>query len=354
MLMNAVHDAGIFDRHEQEIINRYCCYKGVNSIGDIVCSDGVTIDPVMLTKETGQSSIKFPHQFPTRPDHKLWLKVTKSLTQTGHKLWRPLGRNISVPHMPDIWFMRKNLSSLFLKVDTGGHDVYTMNPTPHATRYGTTYTYSHHNVHLCPDVQWASITNWLGHTVQLHSLAPAWLQRYVHSPNRLLAMLASWENQSLWTHLWIDGGVGDWVFSGLIQGLLVIWHDGSYMPHLANNVCAAVIYCSHTDQYTDVTWGGKSTKKAANNCCVGMLGGCSTQLIIKAAIAGRNVISHCKPKVGCDNMGVVRHGNSPRHPMLVKQPQSDVVRVKGLMASSQIGGWLQHVYGHADDFSVGG
>jgi hypothetical protein len=55
--------------------------------------------------------------------------------------------------------------------------------------------------------------------------------------------------------------------------------------------------------------------------------------------------------VGFDNKGVVWHGNSPRHPMLEKQPQSDVLRYfKDLMASSKIGGQMQHVYGHADKY----
>ncbi len=65
------------------------------------------------------------------------------------------------------------------------------------------------------------------------------------------------------------------------------------MPHLANNVvaCTAVFYCSHTNQYAaDVTWVERSTKKAANNYCAKILGVCSTQLIIKAAITGRNVL----------------------------------------------------------------
>ena len=77
-----------------------------------------------------------------------------------------------------------------------------------------------------------------------------------------------------------------------MQGLLVIGHDGSYMPHLANNVCAcaAVFYCSHTNQYADVTWVEKSTNKAANNYHAKILGVCSTQLIIKAAITRRNVL----------------------------------------------------------------
>jgi hypothetical protein len=58
-------------------------------------------------------------------------------------------------------------------------------------------------------------------------------------------------------------------------GLLVIGHDGSYMPYLANNVCAcaAVIYCSHTNQYADVIWVEKSTKKVAHNYHAKILGG---------------------------------------------------------------------------------
>jgi hypothetical protein len=96
-----------------------------------------------------------------------------------------------------------------------------------------------------------------------------------------------------------------------MQQSLVIGHDGSYLPHLANNVvaCAAVFYCSHTNQYMDITWVEKSTKKAANNYCAKILGASSTQLIIKAAITGRNILGHGPLTVGWDNMGVVRYGN---------------------------------------------
>jgi hypothetical protein len=89
------------------------------------------------------------------------------------------------------------------------------------------------------------------------------------------------------------------------------------MPHLANDVCAcaAVFYCSYTNQYADITWVEKSTKKAANNYHAKILG-----MIIKAAITGCNVLGHGPLTVGCNNMGVVQHDNSPRHPMLEKQP----------------------------------
>jgi hypothetical protein len=97
-----------------------------------------------------------------------------------------------------------------------------------------------------------------------------------------------WENQTFWKHLRIDGGAGDWIFSGLMRGSLVLGDDGSYMPHLANTIvaCAAVFYCSQTNQYVDVTWVESSTKKAANNCLAKILGACSTQLLIRQKSLG--------------------------------------------------------------------
>jgi hypothetical protein len=72
---------------------------------------------------------------------------------------RPLGRYIGAPHRPDVWFISKILSSLFLKVNSGGHDVYTLNQTPCLARYDTTYTYSHHNAGPYLEAQCATITN---------------------------------------------------------------------------------------------------------------------------------------------------------------------------------------------------
>jgi hypothetical protein len=232
----------------------------------------------MFTQEAGQSSRDFPLQVLTGPNQKLWLKLIHSLTQAGHRHLCPLGRYIGAPHTPDLWFLCETSGFLCLKVDLGGHDVYTLNQTPCSTRYGTTYTYSHHDTAPCSESRHTTITNWLGRTVKLHSSSPAWLPLQVHSPNQLLATLASWGNQSLWKHLRIDGSAGDWIFGGLMQGSLVIGHDGSHIPHPANKVCAcaAVFYCSHMNQYADITWVEKNTKKAANNYRAKILGACST------------------------------------------------------------------------------
>jgi hypothetical protein len=66
--MDAVHDTRIFDWREQETLNRYRHFKGVHSFGDMVCRDGHTINPTMLTEEAGQSSRDYPLQVPTGPE----------------------------------------------------------------------------------------------------------------------------------------------------------------------------------------------------------------------------------------------------------------------------------------------
>jgi hypothetical protein len=157
--------------------------KGCTVLWDMVSSNGHTIDPTMITQEVGQSSRDFHFQVLSGPDHKPWLKMIHSLTQAGHQLMRPLGRYIGAPHRTDVWILSKTMSSLFFKVDLGGHDVYTLNQTPRLTRYGTTYTHSHHNAGPCLEARHATITNWLGHTIKLHSLTPSWSPRHDHRPN---------------------------------------------------------------------------------------------------------------------------------------------------------------------------
>jgi hypothetical protein len=95
-LMDAVHNTGIYHWQEQETLNGYRHYEGVHSIRDMVCRDGHTINPNMLTQDAGQSSRDFPLQVPTGPDHKLWLKMIHSCTQAGHRLLHPLGRDTLV------------------------------------------------------------------------------------------------------------------------------------------------------------------------------------------------------------------------------------------------------------------
>ena len=113
-----------------------------------------------------------------------------------------------------------------------------------------------------------------------------------------------------------------------MQGSLLIGHDGSYMPMVANNVCscAVVLHCTREDKYAEVTWVERSTKRSADNYHAEIIGGCCAQLIVKVAVAGRGVLGSATPCFGCDNMGVVLHGTHYRRPLLEKQAQSNVLQ----------------------------
>ena len=140
-------------------------------------------------------------------------------------------------------------------------------------------------------------------------------------------------------------------FGGLMRGSLFIDHDGSYMSHLANNVCscAVVIHCQHTGNYADMTWVEKRSKSSAENYHAKILGGVGAQLLVKPAVTGRNVAGAHTLGYGCNNLGVVIHGNNCRRTMLEKQAQSDVLHLfKLLISSSQIGGKRYHVRKNMD------
>jgi hypothetical protein len=295
--MDAVSETGIFTKQEIISINRTRHHKGVHSVGDMTYSDGLSIDPTMFTRGSGTSDCEFPLQHPTGSDLNTWLKAIGSLAQAGKKLCRPLGKYTGRLHWPDDWFVSSNLSQLYHKVATGGHEVYNRGHITRATRFGAIYHYHHLDDTSCPDQRRASVSNWTGPTVQFHSSALSWILDNVKMPDTLLSSLASWDNQSLWKHLQIDGGDGGWIHNSLIRGSLIIGHDGSYMPHLANNICACadVDYCNHTNQYAEMACAEKSTKSSANNYQAEILGGIGTQLMIKAAISGRGVAGHRVP-----------------------------------------------------------
>ena len=62
------------------------------------------------------------------------------------------------------------------------------------------------------------------------------------------------------------------------------------------------------------------------------------QLLIKLLVDGQEVSGHLPPRVGCDNMGVVKHGNTPLRPLTKNQSQADLLRYfKHLIAQSRIG-----------------
>ena len=85
-LMEVVADTGIFSSAELVAINRFCHHKQVHLIVDMVCCDGLTIKPLMLTMTKGWSSMEFPCQRPTQAQLTLWKRAVGSIMISGTRL----------------------------------------------------------------------------------------------------------------------------------------------------------------------------------------------------------------------------------------------------------------------------
>jgi hypothetical protein len=165
-----------------------------------------------------------------------------------------------------------------------------------------------------------------------------------------LERLSALPNQSLWENLQLDGD-GSWIYEGLLANTLIMMSDGSYNEKVGHDICscAAIILCTATGKKASVIWVEKSDVHTADNYRAEILGGIAIQLLLQVATDGKYISSDMKPRLGCDNKGVVHHGNHPRGPMPEKQRQADVLRYyKRLVHDAPFRCRMFHVYGHMD------
>ena len=134
------------------------------------------------------------------------------------------------------------------------------------------------------------------------------------------AIIRSWDNQSLWSNFDCDGD-GTWIYRAILGGSLIIAHDGSYQPKLAQDMCsyAAVFHCTETNQYAKISWVEKTDSYTAYNYRAEILGGIAAQLILRAALQGKQLHKSTLITAFCDNLGVMHHGNHANRPLAEKQ-----------------------------------
>ena len=100
-----------------------------------------------------------------------------------------------------------------------------------------------------------------------------------------------------------------------------------------------------------VSWVERSNSSTAGNYHAEILGAISLQLIISVAVEGKYVSPSCRPRFGCDNDGVVKHGNNPHRPLASTQSQADALRyLKDLIKSSPLKQKYYHIMSHLDRF----
>ena len=79
-IMDSVTDTSIFSRGELVRLTRYWHHKKVHSLGDLTQCDGITVGPVMYSRNGGMSYREFPTQCLTKANHGIWLRAIGSLT----------------------------------------------------------------------------------------------------------------------------------------------------------------------------------------------------------------------------------------------------------------------------------
>eukprot|EP00956_Cyclotella_meneghiniana_P043230 scaffold259317_cov96-Cyclotella_meneghiniana.AAC.4 len=129
--------------------------------------------------------------------------------------------------------------------------------------------------------------------------------------------------------------------------------DGAYESLLAEDVCSCVliVMCTRTGQRASLTWVERSDRRSADNYGAEILGGIALQLLVKVACEGKYLSPLMSPRFGCDNKGVVHHGNHPWRPLPANQGQEDVLRYyQNLVRCCPAKCKMYHVHGHLDRY----
>ena len=114
-----------------------------------------------------------------------------------------------------------------------------------------------------------------------------------------------------------------WICRGLLFELIVMVHDGSYMPKVAPNICSAAVtlVCEQTGNTAECSVA--ESYPEADNYWVEALGSLIGLLLIRAATIRE--LPYKAAWAFCDNKGIVNNASSFWFPLKEKQIQSDVI-----------------------------
>ena len=349
-IMDIVTATDVFSAVEWAIINRVRRFLGLHSLTDLCLCDGRTVDPVVLSCTPSTSSRLFSIERPTKKDFALFQTALRLLLTPNGYLPTTLGQFVNQPHRADNWFVNEASNILYYATGNCSYTRYTLDTTYPTTRHGSRFHNPVAVSGLCPRRIRASVLpGSSSDSFILHSTAPVFVPS---KPRRsFLQRLQALPNQSLWSTLQLDGD-GSWIYEGLLRNSLVMMSDGSYNEAVARDVCscAAVIQCSTTGHRASVTWVEKSDNYTADNYRAEILGGIALQLLLSVAVDGKYISPSMRPIIGCDNSGVVLHGNTPYRPLPSQQGQADVLRYyKQLIRQQPFKCKMVHVHGHLDE-----
>jgi hypothetical protein len=327
----------------------------VHSLADVICADGTTVDPKVISGRPGSSSHVFSWEQPTPSDFALWESALRCITSPYLRLTPALGPYLCEPHVPYEWFASEDEEHLYHHFSPAGYDIFKLRHDCVRTRSGRRYDKISTLPGQSSAPKYASIVNYASNHVTLHSTCPVYT-----SPTNTITFLTSIRSsptQSLWSDLHIDGD-GEWFVQGLLNDTIDACNDGSWMPDLDSHACsgAFIMRCRETNQEIRGCFTDKS--RHADNYRGELLGALGPLLLIKTAVESNPSLfasSTAPPTVNlhCDNRGVILHGNDPNSSIKDGQVHADLVRLlKQYSRNSPLTiNWI-HIKGHSDD-SIG-
>ncbi len=313
-------------------------YKHFIHVSDMILCDGRTIDPFSLSDEQILSvQHVFSREEPTHANFSLRRSAISSLCEGTTGLPYALGPFVLPPHLEVYWYINLDSSILYC-VDNkpSKYQVLTRLPQSRATRHGWQFEWSHQNDdNKLPTTHVASAKMVSNTRAVLHSAAV--LPTKTPEQRTFLETLHALGNPTLWENMHINGD-GEWIREGLLQGIISIAHNGSFMQEESVDLCSAtiIIFCSTSDQWAKVLVVEHSN--SADNFRGELLGAVIIQYILRAAAVDLQgtISSVC---IFCDNQGVIAHGNSLQMVLPDKQAQSDLIYLLKSFVSSD-GVWM--------------
>ena len=136
-LMKVFLDTDLFDRKTILVLQHVQCFKKVHFLSDILCTDGRTVNPRMLSPHTGMSSRELSFEKPTRGNIATWRLALCNITSSHLTLKSPLGQFLVIPHNDIGWYVSDTETSLFHLRADDNFDVYQLPPNCQATRRPT-------------------------------------------------------------------------------------------------------------------------------------------------------------------------------------------------------------------------
>ena len=161
-MMDVIDIAGILTTKELVEITRFCRWKKVHSIGNLVMCDGLTVRPSMVTRTEGTSTMDFPHQQPTSLWYEVWKHTIGSLTISGMRLCHPLGPYIAASHQEGSLYTNRDSTQIYQRLLTGKYEVYDRPQTGQSTRFGSIYILSDTIAQGLIPMHEASVHSWNG------------------------------------------------------------------------------------------------------------------------------------------------------------------------------------------------